>query len=105
MRQLHHDLIPKQPIDLLERKSFCLRATVPDRRHKHDGHDDEDEVVPPSDFRHPERETLEVRDRRQHENGDAEAHALSAQVGGEDLGAVDIDRCVDEAGETSARLC
>ena len=100
MRQLHHNFVAKQTVDLFETEALGLGATVPDRRHKHHGHDDEDEVVAPSDLGHSESETLEIWDRRQHEDRDTEAHAFGAQVRGEDLGAVDVDCCVDEAGET-----
>jgi hypothetical protein len=103
MRQLHHDLVAEQTVDLLERKPLGLRTTVPNRRHKHHGHDDEDEVIPPPNLRDSERETLKIRDRRQHEDGDAEAHAFGAQVGREDLGAVDVDCRVDEAGEAGSK--
>jgi hypothetical protein len=101
--QLHHHLVAEQTVDLFEREALCLWAAVPNRRHKHDGHGDEDDVVAPSDLGHAERETLEVGDRRQHEHGDAPTHSLGAQVGREDLGAVDVDCCVDETGETTRR--
>jgi hypothetical protein len=100
VRQLHHDLVAEQTVDLFEGESLGFGAAVPDRRHKHHGHDDEDEVVAPSDLGHAERETLEVGDRRQHEDGDAPTHSLCAQVGREDFRAVDVDGCVDEARET-----